>query len=208
MLPTSAGVEPATSWSPVGRPVIDWLVINWELTSWPVTRDRLEMSSCLVGEWSVAGWLVAGWPVYFLGYKYPWSCHLDGSTPGSRAMWGGDPILNIFVWWLRQDLLFLILLSGHNPLPWQINYSLLCKLPDLICPINTSRTCWFPTRRRTTYICHDYPTRLWIIVMRVAKTHYDKQAMNKYKKSINNSQQELRWIVKGMIEEHEKNEGL
>ena len=40
--------------------------------------------------------------------------------------------------------------------------------------------------------------------MKVAKTHYNVRAMNKYKYSKIDLQQKTGWLVKGMIKENEK----
>ena len=70
-----------TSWLVPG-----WLVTGWLVPGWLVTG----------ADWLVPGWLVTGWPVTGGLRLYrilsTQRCHLDGSYPGSIAIWGGAPI--------------------------------------------------------------------------------------------------------------------
>ena len=121
MLPTSAGVEPATSWSPVGRRIQlshrgrlvdrwlvtgdwvtgdwvtgdwltgtwmtgDWCLVDWHLIDWWLVKL---IDWCLVDWWLDDWWLVSGRLYRILSTQ---RCHLDGSYPGSIAIWGGAPI--------------------------------------------------------------------------------------------------------------------
>ena len=46
------------------------------------------------------------------------------------------------------------------------------------------------------------------MVMKVAKTHYNERAMDNDKKSKNDLQQKIVWIVEGKIKEHKKEQRL
>ena len=76
-----------TGWLVPGWLAPGWLVTGWLAPGWLVTGEA---------DWLVPGWLVTGWLVTGGLRLYrilsTQRCHLDGSYPGSIAIWGGAPI--------------------------------------------------------------------------------------------------------------------
>ena len=76
----------------------DWCLVDWHLDDWWLMPGWLAPDWLVTGEadWLVPGWLVTGWLVTGGLRLYQilstQRCHLDGSYPGSIAIWGGAPI--------------------------------------------------------------------------------------------------------------------
>ena len=85
-----------TGWLVTG----DWCLVDWHLDDWWLVPGWLALDWLVTGEagawvtgdwWLVTGWLVTG-GLRLYRILSTQRCHLDGSYPGSIAIWGGAPI--------------------------------------------------------------------------------------------------------------------
>ena len=70
--------------------LVDWHLIDWwlvKLIDWSLGDWRLVTGDWMTGDW----WLVTG-GLRLYRILSTQRCHLDGSYPGSIAIWGGAPI--------------------------------------------------------------------------------------------------------------------
>ena len=133
------------------------------------------------------------WPVDLQssGYKYPWSCHLDGSSPGQQGHvgWWSYPIF--FIWWIRYG--FFLAMTHFLEVQVLLSLASFQVLSDQELHVEQ-----VDSLEQEEYFIH----LLWLsqhdfiwphsprrIVIKVAKTHYNKRAMDNYKKSIYNKRE-------------------
>ena len=138
---------------------------------WPVTGLWCLLVQWMNDQWPVDQWLVTGG--HTLSTSTLGVAIWMGPTPGSRAMWGDDPIHIFFVWWIRHGSLFLILLSSHDPLSGS---SFLGKFPGLICSETTSWTGWIPGTIRAFYVfVMIIPTRFYMTIFTTKNRHESRE---------------------------------
>ena len=120
-----------------------WLVPGWLAPDWLVTGEA---------DWLVPGWLVTGdWMTGGLRLYRILStqrCHLDGSYPGSIAIWGGAPISKELSYNpSRVDKFFTISFSTMRI------FSQL-KISANKSPGKTYRNCWITWNEKNKNILH------------------------------------------------------
>ena len=148
MLPTSAGVKPEASSSPV-----EWRI---QLSYWGRRRclvDQWLVDRWLVDQWLADQWLVDWWLVTWVLAAIVdwWTYTLDalgiqvvtGLTPGSIALWGGAPIKRIVIrqtWIDSQSFLLVLFLLPHHWSSCRVHSPFVCKEPGLLWPTTTGGT--------------------------------------------------------------------
>ena len=75
-------------WCLVDWHLDDWWLVDWHLVDWWLVKL---IDWCLVDWWLDDRWLVTG-GLRLYRILSTQRCHLDGSYPGSIAIWGGAPI--------------------------------------------------------------------------------------------------------------------
>ena len=160
----------------------DWCLVDWHLIDWWLVKL---IDWCLVDWWLVTGWLVTG-GLRLYRILSTQRCHLDGSYPGSIAIWGGAPISKELSYNpSRVDKFFTISFSTMRI------FSQL-KISANKSPGKTYRNCWITWNEKTKIFCiykHDYRTdraRALCRIARVAKTHVEKTSQKYMKSKIEN----------------------
>ena len=129
--------------------VTGWLVPGWLVPGWLVTGE----ADWLVPGWLVTGdWLTSDWWLLTGGLIYrilsTQRCHLDGSYPGSIAIWGGAPISKELSYNpSRVDKFFTISFSTMRI------FSQL-KISANKSPGKTYRKCWITWNEKNKNILH------------------------------------------------------
>ena len=130
----------------------DWCLVDWHLDDW--WPGWLAPDWLVTGEadWLVPGWLVTGWLVTGGLRLYrilsTQRCHLDGSYPGSIAIWGGAPISKELSYNpSRVDKFFTISFSTMRI------FSQL-KISANKSPGKTYRNCWITWNEKNKNILH------------------------------------------------------
>ena len=141
-----------TGWLVTG----DWCLVDWHLDDWWLVPGWLAPDWLVTGEadWLVTGdwwlddwWLVTGGLRLYriLGTQ---RCHLDGSYPGSIAIWGGAPISKELSYNpSRVDKFFTISFSTMRI------FSQL-KISANKSPGKTYRNCWITWNEKNKNILH------------------------------------------------------
>ena len=132
----------------------DWCLVDWHLDDWWLVPGWLAPDWLVTGEadWLVPGWLVTGWLVTGGLRLYrilsTQRCHLDGSYPGSIAIWGGAPISKELSYNpSRVDKFFTISFSTMRI------FSQL-KISANKSPGKTYRNCWITWNEKNKNILH------------------------------------------------------
>ena len=134
----------------------DWCLVDWHLDDWWLVTGAWLTGTWLTGtgeaDWLVPGWLVTGWPVTGGLRLYrilsTQRCHLDGSYPGSIAIWGGAPISKELSYNpSRVDKFFTISFSTMRI------FSQL-KISANKSPGKTYRNCWITWNKKNKNILH------------------------------------------------------
>ena len=134
----------------------DWCLVDWHLDDWWLVTGAWLTGTWLTGtgeaDWLVPGWLVTGWPVTGGLRLYrilsTQRCHLDGSYPGSIAIWGGAPISKELSYNpSRVDKFFTISFSTMRI------FSQL-KISANKSPGKTYRNCWITWNEKNKNILH------------------------------------------------------
>ena len=141
-----------TSWLVPGWPVtgdwwlVDWCLVDWCLVDWWLVKL---IDWCLVDWWlvTVDRWLVTG-GLRLYRILSTQRCHLDGSYPGSIAIWGGAPISKELSYNpSRVDKFFTISFSTMRI------FSQL-KISANKSPGKTYRKCWITWNEKNKNILH------------------------------------------------------
>ena len=146
-----------TGWLVTG----DWCLVDWHLDDWWLVPGWLAPDWLVTGEadWLVPGWLVTGdwwlddWWLVTGGLRLyrilsTQRCHLDGSYPGSIAIWGGAPISKELSYNpSRVDKFFTISFSTMRI------FSQL-KISAYKNPGKTYRNCWITWNEKNKNILH------------------------------------------------------
>ena len=144
----------------------DWCLADWHLIDWWLVKL---IDWCLVDWWLDDWWLVTG-GLRLYRILSTQRCHLDGSYPGSIAIWGGAPISKELSYNpSRVDKFFTISFSTMRIFS-QLKISS-NKSPKIFCIYK-----------------HDYRTecaRALCRIARVAKTHVEKdQSKNTWNRKL------------------------
>ena len=127
----------------------DWCLVDWHLVDWWLVKL---IDWCLVDWWLDDWWLVTG-GLRLYQILSTQRCHLDGSYPGSIAIWGGAPISKELSYNpSRVDKFFTISFSTMRI------FSQL-KISANKSPGKTYRNCWITWNEKNKNILHIY-TRL------------------------------------------------
>ena len=132
----------------------DWCLVDWHLDDWWLVPGWLApdwlvklIDWCLVDWWLVTGWLVTG-GLRLYRILSTQRCHLDGSYPGSIAIWGGAPISKELSYNpSRVDKFFTISFSSMRI------FSQL-KISANKSPGKTYRNCWITWNEKNKNILH------------------------------------------------------
>ena len=119
----------------------DWCLVDWHLIDWWLVK--------LIDwwRWLVTGWLVTG-GLRLYRILSTQRCHLDGSYPGSIAIWGGAPISKELSYNpSRVDKFFTISFSTMRI------FSQL-KISANKSPGKTYRNCWITWNEKNKNILH------------------------------------------------------
>ena len=117
----------------------DWCLVDWHLIDWWLVK--------LTDWWLVTGWLVTG-GLRLYRILSTQRCHLDGSYPGSIAIWGGAPISKELSYNpSRVDKFFTISFSTMRI------FSQL-KISANKSPGKTYRNCWITWNEKNKNILH------------------------------------------------------
>ena len=117
----------------------DWCLVDWHLIDWWLVK--------LIDWWLVTGWLVTG-GLRLYRILSTQRCHLDGSYPGSIAIWGGAPISKELSYNpSRVDKFFTISFSTTRI------FSQL-KISANKSPGKTYRNCWITWNEKNKNILH------------------------------------------------------
>ena len=146
-----------TGWLVTG----DWCLVDWHLDDWWLVPGWLAPDWLVTGEadWLEPGWLVTGdwwlddWWLVTGGLRLyrilsTQRCHLDGSYPGSIAIWGGAPISKELSYPSRVDKFFTISFSTMRIFS-QLKISA-NKSPGK----KTYRNCWITWNEKNKNILH------------------------------------------------------
>ena len=131
-------------WCLVDWHLDDWCLVDWHLIDWWLVK-LIDWS--LVDWWLVTGWLVTG-GLRLYRILSTQRCHLDGSYPGSIAIWGGAPISKELSYNpSRVDKFFTISFSTMRI------FSQL-KISANKSPGKTYRNCWITWNKKNKNILH------------------------------------------------------
>ena len=131
-------------WCLVDWHLDDWCLVDWHLIDWWLVKL---IDWCLVDWWLVTGWLVTG-GLRLYRILSTQRCHLDGSYPGSIAIWGGAPISKELSYNpSRVDKFFTISFSTMRI------FSQL-KISANKSPGKTYRNCWITWNEKNKNILH------------------------------------------------------
>ena len=129
----------------------DWCLVDWHLIDWWLVKL---IDWCLVDWWLVTGdWMTGDWWLVTGGLRLyrilsTQRCHLDGSYPGSIAIWGGAPISKELSYNpSRVDKFFTISFSTMRI------FSQL-KISANKSPGKTYRNCWITWNEKNKNILH------------------------------------------------------
>ena len=141
-----------TGWLVTG----DWCLVDWHLDDWWLVPGWLAPDWLVTGEadWLVTGdWMTGDWWLVTGGLRLyrilsTQRCHLDGSYPGSIAIWGGAPISKELSYNpSRVDKFFTISFSTMRI------FSQL-KISANKSPGKTYRNCWITWNEKNKNILH------------------------------------------------------
>ena len=169
-----------------------WLVPGWLAPGWLVTGAWLtgtwltgDWWSWLTGDWWLDDWWLVTGGLRLYRILSTQRCHLDGSYPGSIAIWGGAPISKELSYNpSRVDKFFTISFSTMRI------FSQL-KISANKSPGKTYRNCWITWNEKNKIFCiykHDYRTdraQALCRIARVTKTHVEKdQSKNTWNRKL------------------------
>ena len=125
-----------------------WLVTGWLAPGWLVDWWLVKLTDwCLVDWWLDDRWLMTG-GLRLYRILSTQRCHLDGSYPGSIAIWGGAPISKELSYNpSRVDKIFTISFSTMRI------FSQL-KISANKSPGKTYRNCWITWNKKNKKILH------------------------------------------------------